>query len=437
MKGLSTLIIAFLFLTFQALSQPNYQPTAENLKNRESFQNDKFGLFIHWGIYSQLADGEWVQYHKRIPVNTYEKLAGSFNPTQFNAEEWVLMAKNAGQKYITITSKHHDGFCMYDSKLTNWDIVDATPFKRDVIKELSEACKKHDIKLALYYSLLDWHHPDYNLTGDHGKSGVMGAIPDGKFSNYVDYMCGQLKELLTHYGPIYCIWFDGEWESLKADWQFDKIYKTIHDAQPGCLIGNNHHRGVRPGEDFQMFEKDLPGANSHGWAGEGYSVSRLPLETCETMNGSWGFSLLDKKYKSTESLIHYLEKAAGSNSNFLLNIGPMSNGKVQKEFVDTLAKMGRWLKENGASVYNTRGSLLNYSNDWGTATITKEGKIYLHIINAKTPAILVQGLERKLKNVKVLGTGSRVKFSQTSAGPLLEIKGLKRPNDYSLILEAE
>lgn len=437
MKALYALISVVVLFSGSLKAQPNYKPTVENLKMRQSFQDDKFGLFIHWGLYAQLAEGEWVQHSKRIPVNQYEKLAQTFNPTQFNAEEWVLMAKAAGQKYVTITSKHHDGFCLFDSKLTTYDVVDATPFKRDIIKELALACQKNGIKLALYYSLLDWHHPDFNLNGEHGKLGFMGASTNGQFSNYVNYMCGQLKELLTNYGPIYTIWFDGEWESKKANWEFEKIYKTIHEAQPACLVGNNHHSGVKFGEDFQMFEKDLPGVNSHGWIDEAHSVSSLPLETCETMNGSWGYHIKDNKYKTCKNLIQYLTKAAGSNSNFLLNVGPMPNGKIQVEFADTLKKMGDWLSKFGPSIYKTRGNILRVNNSWGTATQSADGKIFLHILDRESPAILVQGLGKEIRSLKTYLSGDKVKFTPTTSGLVIEVSKLWKPQDLSLILVAE
>lgn len=368
------------------LAQPGYQPTASNLANRATFAQDRYGLFIHWGIYSPLADGEWVMKHRLIGDPQYQKLASQFNPTQFNADAWVKMAKDAGMKYITITSKHHDGFCLWDSKVTKYDVVDATPYGKDIIKQLADACAKHGVKLGLYYSLLDWHHPDYYMRGDHGPLKFMGAKKDGDFSKYVDYMCAQLTELLTNYGPINCIWFDGEWESLEANWNFPKIYETIHKAQPGCLIGNNHHRNVRPGEDFQMFEKDLPGANSHGWVDQAASVANnLPLEMCETMNGSWGYNVKDTRFKSSKYLVQLLAKSAASNANLLLNVSPMGNGVIQQEFQDTLASMSKWLKVHGTAIYGTQGGM---TRSWGGTTLTKD-KVYVHLHKPEDKTIWV------------------------------------------------
>lgn len=380
------LLVALLLLWSVASSaQQGYKPTAENLLNRQEFEAQRFGMFIHWGLYSQLGSGEWVMHDWKIKHDLYIKLASTFNPTQFNAEEWVLLAKKAGMKYITITTKHHDGFCLWDSKATDFDVMDATPFKRDIIKEMAAACQKHGIKLCLYYSLLDWKHPDYSVKGNHGKLGFMGARANGDFSRYVDYMCKQLTELLTNYGPIQTIWFDGEWESLDAPWNFDKIYTTIHAAQPATLIGNNHHRNVRPGEDFQMFEKDLPGANSHGWVENAAQVAAVPLESCETMNGSWGYRLTDTKFKSAKNLTKYLSEAAMSNANFLLNVGPMPNGQIQREFQDTLVKIGSWLNTNGYAIYGTKGGI---RRSWG-GTTQNGNEVFIHLYKPEDDRVFI------------------------------------------------
>lgn len=422
---------ALLCLGSLAQAQPGYQPSPENLKNRQAFQDDRFGMFIHWGLYSQLADGEWVMHNRRIHYKKYERLAPMFYPQAFNAEKWVLLAKQAGMKYITITSRHHDGFSMFDTRLNNYDIVDATPFKRDVLKELAAACQKHGMKLAFYYSLLDWHHPDYNLKGDHGKLGFMGGRHDGQFDRYVDFMCGQLKELLTNYGPVYCIWFDGEWESLQANWNFGKIYRTIHEAQPGTLIGNNHHRNVRPGEDFQMFEKDLPGANSHGWTDKAAAVAPLPLETCETMNTSWGYKLDDSKFKTAQTLVQYLVKAAGHNSNFLLNVGPQPDGQIQQEFADTLKKMGQWLETYGPTIYGTRGGI---TRSWGVTT-TKPGITYVHVIKPEDQHLLLPASTPAIKSATVFGSnGQKIPVTKTSGGWLLQLPA-QRPQVYDFVIE--
>ena len=214
-------------------------------------------------------------------VSDYERLPSQFNPQNFDPTAWVALAKSAGMKYITITSKHHDGFAMFDSQVSDWTIVQRTPYKRDVLKLLADECHKQGIKLFFYHSQLDWHHRDYFPRGATGHSS--GRPESGVWSKYLDYQNAQLRELLTNYGEIAGIWFDGWWDKPDADWQLDKTYQLIHSLQSQTLIGNNHHRTPLPGEDFQMFEKDLPGRNTAGF-NEEEKVANLPLETAETIN---------------------------------------------------------------------------------------------------------------------------------------------------------
>ncbi len=268
------------------------QPTAipaERLAAREWFRQAGFGMFIHWGVYSQLGAGEWVMQNKEIPAATYEWLASEFNPIKFDAHEWVSLAKAAGARYITITSRHHDGFSMFATKATPYNIVDWTPFKRDPIKELAEECQRQGIKLFFYYSQLDWHHPDYFPRGRTGKAS--GRPESGDWTRYVAFMNQQLTELLTNYGPIGGIWFDGMWDKPDADWHLADTYGLIHRLQPAALIVPNHHGAPLPGEDVQTFEQDLPGANTAGF--NTTTIGTLPLETSLTMNDSWGFNITD------------------------------------------------------------------------------------------------------------------------------------------------
>jgi len=405
------LILATLFLAVTASGQTSYTPTEGNLKNRQWFQDAKFGLFIHWGVYSVLGDGEWVMNNQRIDKQTYQKLPAFFNPIDYNPKEWVAMAKAAGMKYITITSKHHDGFAMFDSRITDWDIVDRTPYKKDVLKMLAEECRKEGIKLFFYHSQLDWYQDNFYPRGGTGQTA--GRPESGDWYKYLDFMDGQLTELLTNYGEIGGIWFDGYWDKKNADWRLDKTYNLIHALQPACLVGSNHHLAPFPGEDFQMFEKDLPGNKTTGFNPE-QTVGALPLETCETMNNSWGFNLQDKNYKSTKNLIQYLVKAAGHNSNFLLNIGPMPNGKVQPEFIATLQEMGRWMEKNGETIYGTRGGPVT-SRTWGVTT-QKGNKVYVHILNLEDLNLLIPDFGKKVKNITLFTSGAKLKYKQDLFG---------------------
>src|SRR6266849_6298262 len=306
----------------------------------------------------------------KITVAEYEKLPARFNPTEFNPAEWVAMVKDAGMKYITITSKHHDGFAMWGTKQSDWDIVDRTPYHQDALKMLADECHKQGIKLFFYHSQLDWHNPDYFPLGRTGHSA--GRPEGGDFNRYLQFMDAQLTELLTNYGDVAGIWFDGMWDKPDADWQLQRTYSLIHKLQPAAMIGSNHHHAAFDGEDFQMFEKDLPGANTAGF--NQTSISQLPLETCETLNGAWGYNKNDKNFKSVPALIHYLVRAAGSNANFLLNIGPMATGQVQPEFVERLHAVGKWTEKYGDTIYGTRGGPIA-PRSWGVST-QKAGKTY-------------------------------------------------------------
>ena len=336
MKKLIIIIICFTVNLSNA--QQDYSPSKENLEARKWFEEAKFGLFIHWGVYSVLGDGEWVMNNQNISIKEYERLPGFFNPIEFDADEWVKMAKETGMKYITITSRHHDGFSMFDSAASDYNIVDKTPYGKDVLKMLSDACRKEGIKLFFYYSQLDWYRDDYFPRGRTGN-GISGR-GEGDWNDYIEFMKAQLTELLTNYGEIGGIWFDGQWDQhewdgkrfgkLKADFKLTEVYELIHKLQPQALIGSNHHLSPNPGEDFQMFEKDLPGKGTKDFATSADDIGNLPLEVCETINGSWGFNLKDRKHKSEKELVQYLVKAAGYGSNLLLNVGPMPNGKIQE-----------------------------------------------------------------------------------------------------------
>jgi alpha-L-fucosidase len=423
-------------LTTAALVLPSaqtssYKPTPENLAGRAWFQQARFGLFVHWGIYSQLADGEWVMNNRQIPAADYERIAASFNPVRFDAEQWVRLVKEAGMRYITITSKHHDGFAMFDSKVSDWDIVDRTPYKKDVLKQLAEATRRHGVKLFFYYSQLDWHHPDYYPLGRTGRTA--GRPEKGEWTRYLDYMDAQLQELLTNYGDIGGIWFDGWWDKPGADWRLDRTYGLIHRLQPAALVGANHHRRPFPGEDFQMWEKDLPGGNTAGFNADA-EIGDLPLETCDTINGAWGFNINDRRYKSTRDLVHYLARAAGHDANFLLNVGPMPDGTIQPEFTTRLREMGKWLEVNGASIYGTRGGPVP-PRDWG-ATTRRGDRIYVHVLDWPDPTLLVPPLGARVRAARLLRDGSAVEFVQHDLGVLLKLP-LDRRDPLNTVVELE
>ena len=417
-----------LFSLFTSSAQP-YQPTPENLQTRAWFEDARFGLFIHWGVYSVLGDGEWVMNNQRIPVSAYEKLPGFFNPVSFNAAEWVSLVKDAGMKYITITSKHHDGFAMWDSKLSEYNVVKRTPYGKDILKQLADECQKQGIKLFFYHSQLDWHHPDYFPRGGTGN-GYTGRPENGDWNKYLDYMDAQLAELLTGYGPLAGIWFDGMWDKPKADWRLRQTYDLIHRLQPAAMVGSNHHLAPFPGEDFQMFEKDLPGHNTTGFSPD-QKVGDLPKETCETINNTWGFNLQDQSHKSTTDLIRYLVKSAGYGANFLLNVGPMPDGRIQPEHASRLREMGSWLKTNGETIYGTRGGPLT-PRSWGVCT-QKGNKVYVHVLDWQDEVITMPMPGKGVKSARLFADKTPVKFTKTEMGLSIRIPSDKRQSVDTIV----
>lgn len=413
-------------------AQPSdYIPSAENLRAREQFQDNKLGVFIHWGIYSMLADGEWVMYNKRLNRDEYAQLPAGFYPSRFDADVWVRAVKDAGARYITITSRHHDGFSMFNSAVTDYDIIDATPFKRDVLKELADACQRHGIALHFYYSHLDWHRLDYPLSR-HAKD--MPHDPSTtNWCTYYKFMNDQLTELLTNYGPIGAIWFDGKWEhdadTVPFDWQLDEQYALIHSLQPSCLVGNNHHEVPFPGEDIQIFEQDVPGENTAGYSGEN-GISRLPLETCMTMNNAWGYRITDKKYKSGDDIIRTLVKAAGMGGNLLINVGPRPDGRFPDEALDRLHQLGEWMRWGGETIYGTRAGIIA-PHDWGVTT-QRKGTLYVHILDLKDDALYLPLSGKRVKGVKMF-KGAALRYTATGKGITVQLPSV--PTGVDTIVE--
>ena len=411
-----------------ALQGAPYQPSASNLKNRQWFQDAKFGLFVHWGVYSVLGKGEWVMNNDKMPVSEYQKLPAQFNPVRFNAAEWVAMVKAAGQRYITITSKHHDGFAMFGTKQSKWNIVDTTPYAKDPLKQLADECHKQGIKLFFYHSHLDWTHPDYFPRGRTGNAS--GRPENGDFNRYLDFMDAQLTELLTNYGEIAGIWFDGIWDRKDADWRLRKTYDLIHKLQPQAMVGNNHHLAPYEGEDFQMFEKDLPGQNAAGFSGEA-KIGQLPLETCDTIGVAWGYNPSEKRLKSTKQLLHTLIRAAGMNANFLLNVGPKPDGTIQEEFVARLKEVGAWMGPYGESIYGTRGGPVG-PRPWGVTT-AKADRVYVHVMDWPDRALVIPRLAKPVKSARVMG-GAPVPVSTVDNGLLLQLPESGR-NEFDTVVE--
>ena len=417
-KSLMALIMAaILAAAAPAYAQKGYVPAKENLEAREAFEDMRFGIFIHWGIYSMYAQGEWYMNEGKLDAKEYAKAAGGFYPSRFDAREWVRAIKAAGAKYITFTSRHHDGFSMFDTAASDYDIMDATPFRRDIIAELAQACHEEGIALHFYYSLLDWTREDYPRGNTGRNSGRKGDAHD--YEGYRSFMKQQLSELLTKYGKIGAIWFDGHWDHNGAqvpfDWRYDDLYPHIHGIDPACLIGNNHHIEPFEGEDFQMFERDLPGENNNGWA-DNQTISSLPLEMCQTMNGMWGYKVADQNYKSVPDLVRLIVRAASKGSNLLLNIGPQPDGCLPALSLERLAGIGKWMSVNGESVYGTSASGLP-EPEWGAVT-RKDNVLYLHVFQGVDAGVGLDlsnlpGLSKKAKirAVTSLKDGAQMEYT--------------------------
>lgn len=409
----------------------HYVPSAEVMQSQKDFSADRFGIFIHWGIYSMFGQGEWyLNYGPN--AQEYAKAARGFYPADFNAEEWVSAIKDSGAKYITFTSRHHDGFSMYHTGQSDYNIVDATPFKRDILKELADECHRQDVNLHLYYSHIDWTRQDYPQGRTGHTTGRDSTVNDWK--GYYKFMNNQLTELLTNYGPIRAIWFDGWWDhdedKTPFDWQLKEQYEMIHRLQPSCMVANNHHQTPYPGEDIQIFERDLPGENTAGLSGQ--EVSRLPLETCNTMNGMWGYKVVDTNYKDTPTLIRYLVKAAGMGANLLLNIGPQPNGELPAAALDRLKEIGAWMRENGETIYGTEAGPFKVQS-WGSAT-TKGNRLFVHVTSADTPDIFLPA-NLKVKKAVRFSDKSPVKYSRSKEGITLHLAEV--PKDIDHIIELE
>ncbi|MGC8667133.1 MAG: alpha-L-fucosidase [Chthonomonadales bacterium] len=383
----------------------------------------KFGMFIHWGIYSVPASAkggaEWYFYGTRMQVKDYEKFASQFDPVKFDAAKWVRTAKDAGMKYIVITSKHHDGFCMFDTKLTDYCITKATPFKRDPMKELARECRKQGIRLCFYYSIMDWHHPDY-LPRRPWEADTRPA--DGADLNrYIEYMKGQLRELLTHYGPIGVLWFDGGWEHNEKELHSLEVNRMIRSIQPGILINDRN----RLPEDFSTPEQTIPaGAMPNG---------RL-WETCMTINDTWGYTRDNTNWKSTTDLVHKLIDIASKGGNFLLNVGPTDLGEFPQPIVDRLEGIGAWLKANGQAIYGTTQSPFRKLPFDGRCT-RKGNILYLHVFTWPEGGLTLEGLKTKVLSARALKSGERLAFTEepNSSGEGPSVLRIARPSELDPI----
>jgi alpha-L-fucosidase len=387
------------------------------------FRDARFGLFIHWGVYSVPAGewqgktgyGEWFMEETHMPVSQYEKFAARFNPVKFDAPKWVALAKDAGMKYIVITSKHHDGFGMFRSELTDW-CIKSTPFTRDPLKELAAACDAAGLKLCFYHSIMDWHHPDW------GKRREWNDLATGEpnMDRYTAYMKGQLKELLTGYGQIGILWFDGEWESPWTHERGADLYDYVRGLQPSIIVNNRVGKGragmsgMNKGQsvgDYGTPEQEIPPT------GFGPGVD---WESCMTMNNHWGYNSHDQNWKSSATLIRNLVDCASKGGNYLLNIGPTSEGLFPAPSVERLADIGRWMKANHEAIYGTSASPFR-KLPWGRAT-RKSDRLYLHVFDWPADGKLRVPLSSGVQQAYLLASpASHLEIAGTSEGKIISV----------------
>ena len=418
-----------------APSDPATETKAQRDQRMRWWREARFGMFIHWGLYAVPAGeyngkrseriGEWIMEWANIPRAEYEKFAPQFNPVKFNAAEWVRIAKDAGMKYIVITSKHHDGFALYDSKVSNYDIVDATPFKRDPIKALATEAKKQGLKFCFYYSIVDWHYPAAYVDAP-GKDPTAGnrttkLKPGGK-EEYLKYMQGQLRELITTYDPA-VLWFDGEWQEWWTEDDGKELYKFVRSLKPNIIINNRVGRG-RQGMQG-MSKTDQIYAGDFGTPEQQIPANGLPgvdWESCMTMNTTWGFKFYDDKWKSSQDLIRNLIDIASKGGNYLLNVGPTAEGVIPAESVTRLSDVGRWMKTNGVAIYGTTASPFAQQLAFGRAT-SKPDRVYLHVFDWPADGKLtVPDFGRGVKQAYLLtAPKQRLKIEQTSDGSLITV----------------
>jgi alpha-L-fucosidase len=410
----------------------------------------RFGMFIHWGLYAVPAGeykgqrstriGEWIMEWANIPRVEYEKFALQFNPVQFNAADWVRDAKDAGMKYIVITSKHHDGFAMYDSAVSNYDIVDATPYHKDPIKALAAEAKKQGLKFCFYYSILDWHHPSAYVD-EPGKDPTAGnrttkMKPGGK-EEYVTYMKAQLRELITNYDPA-VLWFDGEWQDWWTEEDGQDLYRFVRGLKPDIIINNRVGKG-RQGM-VGMNKTDRQYSGDFGTPEQQIPANGLPgvdWESCMTMNTTWGFKFYDDQWKSPETIIRNLIDIASKGGNYLLNVGPTKEGLIPQPSVERLAEVGKWMKINGESIYGTTASPFGTQLSFGRAT-SKPGRVYLHVFDwpadgkLRVPLWGANVKQAYLLNNRKVG----LKFDQQSNEVTIQVPGTA-PNPIASVIVIE
>lgn len=422
MKKLFMLTIVFFAIVanlINAQEKPDKEYTAryqQVMKRTQWWRNARFGMFIHFGAYAVAARGEWVKSNEHLTTQQYQKYVDEFNPVDFDAKKWAKAAKAAGMKYAVLTAKHHDGFCMFDSKLTDYKI--STRFKgRDLVREFLDAFRAEGIKVGLYYSLIDWHHPDYPNVGNHPQRNDK-EYGKRKFDwdNYLKYMHGQVEELVKNYGKIDIMWFDYSFDDYNGEkWKAKELVDMVRKYQPDIILDNrleiNHNMGaaermVSSYGDFETPEQGIPDAPLFDKYG-----NPMPWETCLTMNDSWGYNESDKNWKSPELIIQSLVNCVSKNGNMLLNVGPDARGNFPEESLHILREVGNWMNKNSESIYGCKASDLA-KPEWGRYT-QNGNTIYAHWMYPYLGHLKVGGLNDQVKNIYLLSSGAELHYQST------------------------
>ncbi len=407
---------------FSVLSVLSARPASETAAERGArlawWQQARFGMFVHWGPVSLKGTEIGWSRGAEVPTAEYDELYRRFNPSGFNAEAWVLTAKQAGMKYLVLTSKHHDGFCLWDSKLTDYTIMN-TPFHRDVVKELAAACRKHGLVFCTYHSILDWHHPDYPLGSPGGKTEKPGANMD----RYNAYLKGQVAELIKNYGPLGIMWFDGQWEKPWTPERGRDLEAWVRGLQPGIILNNRtgSDKNSALAGDYDTPEQTI-----------GTFQTNRPWESCITICEQWAFKP-DDRLKSLKECLQTLILCAGGDGNLLLNVGPMPDGRIEPRQIDRLKEMGQWLAAYGRSIYGTRGGPFK-PGAWGAST--NHGKsLFVHVFKWPEGALTLPPIPQKIVAWKVL-TGGDGRVVQDIHGVRLDVPAASR-QDLDTLIELE
>ncbi|MCD9024646.1 alpha-L-fucosidase [Cohnella sp. NL03-T5] len=391
---------------------------AERTKNTEWFLDARFGMFIHWGLYAIPARGEWVRNNERISNEDYQIYFDEFEPVNYDPGVWAIAAKEAGMKYAVLTAKHHDGFCLFDSKFTNYKSTN-TKAGKDLVQAFVEAFRAEGIKVGLYYSLLDWHHEDYPAYSDsihpmRGNSEYKNK--QHNFEGYLDYMHEQIRELCMNYGTIDIMWFDFSYDEMRGEkWRATELINMVRSLQPGIIINNRleasgefagtiktRNPSVSAG-DFASPEQVIP---SKGLMDE--DGNSIPWEANFTLNNNWGYCSADKSYKTSKQIIRKLVECVSKNGNMLLNVGPNAKGEIPVESLSILKEIGIWMKHNSKSIYHCEKSQFS-KPEWGY--YTQNGKfLYAHIFDPSIGPLALLGLINKIKKARLISDGSEIKM---------------------------